>query len=195
MYEITPMSLYTVKVKVILTLPVQPSLLDTAAQTVFRRFPYFSRSVKIDEHGAYVLQPSTEPVAVMEEGTPLTLGSSVTNGLFFAITYKENVVYFNFAHNFCGGCGAMFWIKSTLWQYLSYTGHIVSSEGILTPYLSLQPGEAIIPDPDSFPDEVTIGEYKGGDSFIPMQDYITYFRTLPRAVRSFIRSLSRKTNS
>ena len=39
------------------------------------------------------------------------LGSEETNGLLFAVTYEGSNIYFSFAHNFCGACGMMRWLK------------------------------------------------------------------------------------
>lgn len=178
LYEVTSSSLYTAKVVVELNVPVHGEVLREAAQKVFRRFPYYSRTVRIDEQGGYVLEPCEKPICVFEEGDPVTLGTEQTNGLLFAVTYGSSTVYFNFCHNFCGGCGAMLWIKSTLWQYLTDEGHVIDPEGILMPGSPIPPEETAVPDPESFPEEEVIGRYNGGDSYVPIKDYIPYL-TMP----------------
>lgn len=174
LYEVTQSSLYTVKVRVELNIPVHGEVLRGAAQKAFRRFPYFSRTVRTDEHGAYVLEPCEDPICVFQEEDPVRLGSAQTNGLFFAVTYRDNTVYFNFSHNFCGGCGAMLWIKSTLWQYLTDEGYEISPEGILTPDSPIPPEETAVPDPGSFPEEEAIGQYTGGDSYFLILHFLPY---------------------
>ena len=174
LYEVTSSSLYTAKVVVELNIPVHGEVLREAAQKAFRRFPYYSRTVRRDEQGAFVLEPCEKPICVFEEGDQVTLGTEQTNGLLFAITYGPSTVYFNFCHNFCGGCGAMMWIKSTLWQYLTDEGYEVDSEGILTPGSPIPPEETAVPDPESFPEEEVIGRYTGGDSYVPIKDYLPY---------------------
>ena len=174
LYEVTPSSLYTAKVVVELNVPVNGDILREAAQKAFRRFPYYSRTVRLDAHGAYVLEPCDKPICVFEEGEQVVLGTEQTNGLLFAITYSPSTVYFNFCHNFCGGCGAMMWIKSTLWHYLTDEGYAIDSEGILTPDIPIPPEETAVPDPDSFPEEEVIGRYTGGDSYVPIKDYLPY---------------------
>ena len=174
LYEVTPSSLYTAKVVVELNVPVNGDILREAAQKAFRRFPYYSRTVRLDDHGAYVLEPCDKPICVFEEGEQVVLGTEQTNGLLFAITYSPSTVYFNFCHNFCGGCGAMMWIKSTLWHYLTDEGYAIDSEGILTPDIPIPPEETAVPDPDSFPEEEVIGRYTGGDSYVPIKDYLPY---------------------
>ena len=54
LYEVTKSSLYTVRIIVELNVPVHGEVLRGAAQKAFRRFPYYSRTVRTDEHGAYV---------------------------------------------------------------------------------------------------------------------------------------------
>ena len=174
LYEVTSSSLYTAKVVVELNIPVRGEVLREAAQKAFRRFPYYSRTIRRDEQGAFVLEPCEEPICVFEEGEQVTLGTKQTNGLLFAITYGPSTVYFNFCHNFCGGCGAMLWIKSTLWQYLTDEGYAIDSEGILTPGSPIPPEETAVPDPESFPEEEVIGRYTGGDSYVPIKDYLPY---------------------
>ena len=174
LYEVTPSSLYTAKVVVELNVPVNGDILREAAQKAFRRFPYYSRTVRLDDHGAYVLEPCDKPICVFEEGEQVVLGTEQTNGLLFAITYSPSTVYFNFCHNFCGGCGAMLWIKSTLWHYLTDEGYAIDSEGILTPDSPIPPEETAVPDPESFPEEEVIGRYTGGDSYVPIKDYLPY---------------------
>ena len=175
LYEVTSASLYTAKVMVELSVPVNGDVLRGAARKAFRRFPYYSRTVRTDEYGAYVLEPCEEPICVFEEGNPVTLGTAQTNGLLFAITYGQSTVYFNFCHNFCGGSGAMPWIKTTLWQYLKDAGCPADPEGIIMPDAPIMPGETSVPDPGSFPEEEVIGQYKGGDSYYPLKEYLGYF--------------------
>ena len=54
LYEVTKSSLYTVRIIVELNVPVHGEVLRGAVQKAFRRFPYYSRTVRTDEHGAYV---------------------------------------------------------------------------------------------------------------------------------------------
>ena len=181
LYEVTASSLYTAKVVAELRVPVHGEVLREAAGKAFRRFPYYARTVRMDEHGAFVLEPCEKPICVFEEGVPVTLGTEQTNGFLFAVTYSQNTVYFNFCHNFCGGCGAMLWIKSTLWQYLTDEGHTIDPEGILTPGSPIPAGETAVPDPESFPEEEIIGQYKGGDGYVPIKDYLPYFTNPAKA--------------
>ncbi len=174
LYEVSRMTLYTVRLKVILSAPVYPATLREAAKKAFRRFPYFARTVSVSKDGAFVLEPCSQSIAVLEDGEAITLGSPQTNGLLFAISYKGNVVYFNFAHNFCGGFGAMFWVKSTLWQYYTDLGYEIAADGILIPGSPLLNSETALPDSNALPLDEPLWEYRSGDSFVPMKDFLGY---------------------
>ncbi|MBO7727907.1 MAG: hypothetical protein J6S50_05265 [Oscillospiraceae bacterium] len=174
LYEVSRMTLYTAKVKIILNAPVIPETLLTAADKAFRRFPYYARTVRVNEEGAYELEPCSLPIVVFKEGEPVKLGGTQTNGLLFAVSYQENTIYFNFAHNFCGGYGAMYWIRATLWQYFTDLGYEINPEGFFAPGSPQLEGETAIPDLETLPHDEPIGEYRGGDSFIPMKDFVGY---------------------
>ena len=175
LYEVSRMTLYTARVKVILNASVIPEILEKAAGKAFRRFPYFAQTVKINEDGAFEFEACSQPITVAEEGEkPVMLGSLQTNGLLFMISYKGNAVFFNFAHNFCGGFGALFWIKSTLWQYYTDLGYTIAPDGILIPGSPQLEGETALPDPDTLPLNEPMWEYRAGDSFVPFKDFIGY---------------------
>jgi hypothetical protein len=58
-----------------LTIPVREEVLRSAAEKAFRRFPYFARTIRLNEENAFELEPSDAPIVVKEEGAPITLGS------------------------------------------------------------------------------------------------------------------------
>lgn len=64
LYEVTASSLYTAKVVAELRVPVHGEVLREAAGKAFRRFPYYARTVRMDEHGAFVLEPCEKPICV-----------------------------------------------------------------------------------------------------------------------------------
>ena len=129
LYEAKSKNIYSVRIKVILSEPVRSDVLRPSAEKAFRRFPYYAKKVVTNKDGAYIFEPCLKPITVTPEDHVTRLGSKETNDLLFAITYAENAVFFNFEHNFCGGCGAMRWIKTTLWQYLTDLGYEISKEG------------------------------------------------------------------
>lgn len=175
LYESVPNSPLTVKVKIELSVDVDGEILKTAAQKAFSRYPYFRRTVRIDEDGGYVLEPSEAQILVREEGETCELGGAEANGLFFAITYDKNSIYFNFSHSFCGGCGSTPWVKTTIWQYLTDAGYSVSAEDVRLPDSALEAGETELPRVDSFSNDMVLGEYRGGDSYVPVEDYIAAY--------------------
>jgi hypothetical protein len=174
LYEVSRMTLYSARIKIILNTPVIPATLKEAAEKAFRRFPYFARTVTVNEEGAYEFEPCSKPIVVLKEDEPIKLGSPQTNGLLFAISYQGDAIFFNLAHNFCGGFGAMFWVKSTLWQYYTDLGFEIDPEGLFVPGSPQLEGETALPDPDTLPPGEPIGEYRAGDSYIPMKDFIGY---------------------
>ena len=140
-------------------------------------FWYFAKTVRLGPDDAFIFENTGMPIVVKEEtDVPVVLGSAETNGLYFCVTYTDRTIYFNFAHNFCGGCGAMPWIQATLWQYLTDRYRTaVSREGIVTPDDPVYAKEMAYPDSESLPDDDPLGGYKGGNSYIPMDEYMTYF--------------------
>ena len=178
LYEVTPVVAYTVKVKVRLNEPVDGELLRPAAERAFRRFWYFAKAVRMNNDDAFILENTGMPIVVKEEtDQPVVLGSAETNGLYFCVTYREKDVYFNFSHNFCGGCGAMPWIQATLWQYFTDRYHsVIKADGIITPDYPVYAQEIVYPDAQALPDDEPLGGYKGGDSYLPMDEYMTYFQ-------------------
>ena len=177
LYEVTPVVAYTVRVKIRMKETVEGQILRPAAERAFRRFWYFAKTVRIGPDDAFIFENTGMPIVVKEEtNVPVVLGSAETNGLYFCITYTDKTIYFNFAHNFCGGCGAMPWIQATLWQYLTDRYHImIDKEGIVTPDDPVYPKEMAYPDSESLPDDEPLGGYKGGNSYVPMDEYMTYF--------------------
>ena len=87
--------------------------------------------------------------------------------------YENNEVYFHFAHNFCGACGAMRWLKATLWQYLTDLGYNVDKTGIMTVDTPMTLEEVAEPDVPSLPHGEAFGNLVPPmDSYIPMAEYI-----------------------
>ena len=172
LYELKRTSAYLVKIRVILKEPVNGAVLKTAAEQAFRRFPYYCKTVAVDRDGGFLLEPCDAPIAVLA-GEKFRLGAEEANGLLFAVTYVDRSIYFNFAHNFCGGSGAMRWIKATLWQYLTALGHEIDTTGIMTADTPITPEETAEPDIAALP----VGEPLGNlqfrtDSFMPRNDYM-----------------------
>ena len=135
------------------------------------------KTVALDNSDGYLLVPCDQPIAVIEGDTALKLGTEETNGLLFAVAFENNSVFFNFAHNFCGACGAMRWIKATLWQYLTDLGYAVDKKGIMTIDTPITDEKQAVPDVGSLPVGEPLGNFDfARDSFMPMNDYIARMR-------------------
>lgn len=173
LYELKKRDVYSVKIRVILKEPVNGAVLSEAAAKAFRRFPYYSRTVAVNEEGAYIFESCDKPIAVIKGDKKVRLGTDETNGLLFAVTYENNDIFFSFSHNFCGGCGSMRWIKATLWQYLTDLGHDVDTNGVMTVDTPISIEEQAEPDPALLPDGEPLGKSDFTmDSFVPMMDYM-----------------------
>ena len=174
LYEVTPAVAYTVRVKIQMKETVDGQILRQAAERAFRRFWYFAKTVRLGPDDAFIFENTGMPIGVKEEtDVPVVLGSAETNGLYFCVTYTDRTIYFNFAHNFCGGCGAMPWIQATLWQYLTDRYRtVISREGIVVPNDPVYAREMAYPDAEALPDDEPLGGYKGGNSYVPMDAYM-----------------------
>jgi hypothetical protein len=177
LYEYSKKLAFTVRIRARLKDNVDGKILENAAVKAFKRFPYFNKKVTVDEEGGYILHDNDKPIVVIRETSkPVVLGGDESNQHFFLISYEDRDIFFNFSHSFCGGFGAMFWVKTTLWQYLSdKTGNTFNAEGIKLPGSPLEEGETALPDLDALPDDEPITEYKGGNSYVPAGDYLNYF--------------------
>ena len=176
LYEYKEKMPFTVRMKVCLDAPVDAALLTEAAQEAIGRFPYFSVRVGLDEGQNYTLQHNDRPVAVLpEKDERLTLGSEEVNGHLVAITWRNNYVWFNYSHTFCGATGALFWVKATLYLYmLRKYGALEAPKDLKLPGTPVTEGELFFPDPDTLPDDEPIYRYDGGDSNLALCRFLKY---------------------
>ena len=176
LYEYMKKISFTVRVKVILDEPADAELLNQAAQEAIKRFPYFSVSVGLDAKGNYFLAPNAKPLPVLpEKDRRLMLGSAETNGHLFAITWRDDTVYFNWAHSICGAFGAMRWIKTTLYQYLTKKHGAIQAPADLKRADSPVAGsELYYPDPESLPKDEPISRYTGTGTNVALWDTLKY---------------------
>ena len=185
LYEYRKKNAFTVRVKVTLSEAVDEDLLTQAAQEAIRRFPYFSVKVGLDESENYCLLPNDRPIAVLPETNErLLLGSEKTGGHLFAVTWKEDAVFFNFAHSICGGFGALFWIKTTLYQYLTKKyGEVRPPADLKTVGSPVDEAEYAYPDPDQLSTDAPLKRYEEGDSLVGVeQDYLYFLNPLAKEV-------------
>ncbi len=176
LYEYGDKLPFTVRMTVILDAPVDEALLMEAAQEAIGRFPYFSVKVGLDEGQNYTLEHNDKPVAVLpEKDERLTLGSEAVNGHLAAITWRDNCIWFNYSHTFCGATGGLFWVKTTLYQYMTKKyGAIEAPQDIKLPGTPVTDGELFFPDADKLPDDEPISRYDGGDTNLALGRMLRY---------------------
>ncbi|MBO7671058.1 MAG: hypothetical protein J6S60_10770 [Oscillospiraceae bacterium] len=176
LYEYMEKIPFTVRMKVCLDAPVDAALLTEAAQEAIGRFPYFSVRVGLDAEENYTLEHNDRPVAVLpEKDERLTLGSEDVNGHLIAITWRNNFVWFNYSHTFCGATGGLFWVKATLYLYmLKKYGPLEAPKDIKLPGTPVTEGELFFPNADELPDDEPISRYDGGDSNLALGRFLKY---------------------
>lgn len=165
LYEYMKKTPFAIRFKVQLDEQVDSIMLEAAAQEAISRLPYFSLQLELDEHESYILTHNDRPIKVLpEENKRLVLGSPQVNKHLFAITYKDDTIWFNCSHSVCGGYGVMFWVKSTLYQYMCKKyGNIEPPKDIKLPGTPVTEGELFYPSADSLPTDEPIVRYEGGD--------------------------------
>lgn len=184
LYEYMEKLPFTVRFKVQLDAPVDAGLLDKAAQEAIKRFPYFSVKVGLDEGQNYTLTHNVRPIAVLpEKDERLVLGSEEVNRHLVALTYRDDCIWFNFSHSICGSFGGMFWLKTTLYQYMiKKYGELAAPKDLKFPDSPVTDGEYFFPDVDSLPKDEPIYRYDGGDSNLAI------WRTLKYLLNPFARN-------
>ena len=177
LYEYMKKNAFTVRVKVNLSEDVDEELLKQAAAEATTRFPYYSVRVELEEGENYVLLPNDSPIPVLpEKQARLVLGSEEVAGHLFAVTWEGNSIWFNFAHCICGGFGAMYWIKTTMYQYLTKKhGNIKPPADLKAVGSPVDEAEYAYPDPDKLPLDAPLKRYEEGDSNVGLATDLVYF--------------------
>lgn len=177
LYEYMKKNAFTVRMKINLTEAVEPALLAAAANEAITRFPYFAVNVSLDEGENYVLNHNDRPLAVLPElNERLVLGSEKVGGHLLAITWRENSIWFNWAHCLCGAFGAMFWIKSTMYQYLCKKyGELKAPVDLKAFGSKVDEEEYAFADPDHLPYDAPLARYEEGDSKVGIEMDYRYF--------------------
>ncbi|MBR3312915.1 MAG: hypothetical protein IKG18_02115 [Atopobiaceae bacterium] len=176
LYEYVDKVPYTVRMKVYLDAPVDAALLAQAAQEAIGRLPYFSVRVGLDPKQNYTLEHNHQPIAVLpEKDECLTLGSEAVHGHLVAITYRDECIWFDFSHTLCSGMGALFWVKATLFQYLTKQHRILEApKDLKLPGTPVKDGELFFPDADKLPRIEPTSRHEGGDSSVQMGRILKY---------------------
>ncbi len=182
LYEANKFITYNIRIKIVMTDPVKPEALERAAQTAFKRFPYYAKEIRLDSDGGIDLIPNERPLKVSPVNpTHTRLGTADVNYHLCSIEYAGDTIWFNMYHGLCGGCGVMFWIKSTLYHYVQEAyGVTLAKDGIKTADTPFAPGEDAYPDPAALPDDPPMGNVKKDMCYIPAMDYALQILRTPR---------------
>ena len=176
LYEYAKKIPFTVRIQIQLKEPVDPALLNQAAQEAISRFPYFSVKVEMDEKGGYVLDHNDAPIPVLpDRDNRLVLGAPETAGHLFAITYRDNNIWFNYSHSPCGAPGGLFWVKTTMYQYLTAKhGEIKAPADVKLPGTPVSDEEVFFPDVSTIPTDEPIKRYAGDSTKVGIGRFLKY---------------------
>ena len=171
---------FNIRVKVVMKENVAPEILTEAAECAFRRFPYYSKQIKIDENGGIDLVPNPRSVRVHPVTAKRTyLFSEEVNYQPCSIEYEGNCIYFNMYHGMCGGCGTFLWIKTTIYEYICARYGVRPEPGsTLMVDSPVSEEEYAFPNPSDLPDDAPMGTIKKDEVWFPGLEYLFGFGNL-----------------
>ncbi len=181
LYEAGKFITYNFRLKIVMKQAVNAAALETAAQTAFQRFPYYAKRIHILPGGEIELRDNPLPITVKPyDSKHPRMGTVEVNYHLFSIEYEDNDIYFNIYHGMCGGCGAMFFIKCTLWYYVKEAFGVETEVGDIktadTPFVD---GETAYPDLAALSDDEPLGSIKKDSVYIPAADYARQLVSMP----------------
>lgn len=122
---------------------IDQEILQEALNQTIKRFPSFAVKLMRGVFWYYFEHNEATPIVkpesdiIMEKITPYNC-----NGFCFRITYYENRITAEFYHVICDGTGALEFMKSLLYSYLSLKGYNITSDSkILTIDTPIDPRE------------------------------------------------------
>ncbi|MEG2000136.1 MAG: alcohol acetyltransferase [Evtepia sp.] len=132
------------RIAVVMTSPVDAVHLQKAADTVARRFPMFMVKIHKGVFWNYMDKNTGYFTIEKEEHAPCRkMDRSENNGYQFKILYFQNRISLEISHVLADGRGAMEFLKSLLYYYLSYCGYEQEPDcGILLEGDPFDPGES-----------------------------------------------------
>ncbi|MGN0339597.1 MAG: hypothetical protein ACI4D0_03780 [Lachnospira sp.] len=154
------------RIVVIMKESVDYNSLKSAIATASVRFPYMM--IKLERHGSdFDFVYNDAPVVVVNSEDKVHLGTDEVNNHFFSVSFKGNTIFFDFYHGMIDATGALTFIQSTIYYYLTD-----KYGDIIDPYGIKKAGDAISPDEscnpvskvDSFP-EKPFSVYKSEEAF------------------------------
>ncbi len=181
LYEAGKFITYNFRIKIVMRETVNAKALETAAQTAFARFPYMAKRINVLPNGEIEFTDNPLPITVKKcDGKHVRFATEDVNYHLFSIEYDGKDIYFNVYHGICGACGAMFWVKSTLWHYIKEAYGIEVERGnIKTAGTQPAEGETDYPDRASLTDEKPLGNIKTDSVYIPAADYLKQLVSMP----------------
>lgn len=123
--------------------PVRYSALKEAVAITSKRFPYFSVSLGSGLFWHFLEFNDKMPVIQADEGMPCkAFDVNRTNELLYRIVVRANRISVEFLHILTDGGGALEYLKSLLYSYLTITGKQISHTGnIILPESSISDEE------------------------------------------------------
>ncbi len=148
------------RITALLNEPVKYSAIREAVEITSKRFPYFSVSLRSGLFWHFLEFNDQPPRIQVEEKIPCTaFALKRRNEPLYRIIIKNNRISVEFIHILTDGGGAMEYLKSLLYTYLTITGRKISS-----------PGKIILPGTPVSEEELEDG-------------YNKFFRKLPPPVK------------
>lgn len=118
------------RITALLKEPVKYSAIREAVEITSRRFPYFSVSLRSGLFWHFLEFNNQFPRIQMEEKIPCTaFALKRRNEPLYRIILKNNRISVEFIHILTDGGGAMEYLKSLLYTYLTISGKNISSPG------------------------------------------------------------------
>ncbi len=139
---------------------VDPEVLRQAVQKAVDRNYYFGLTPVLNAAGQVFFEKNKKPVEVYPDNdTYAVLGTEETNGYLFRVLYTKDSIGVSHFHALSDGRGAIAFLVSILYYYLTLTGHTVSPQGVLCDKTPEEASERDILT-DQIPEGLT---YKGAD--------------------------------
>ena len=140
---------YFLRSEVALDETVDPQRLAKAVESAFKRFPYFSVTLRKDDRGYYVA-PNDAPHIILCDDSTVTLNSPEVNGHLIVVSYLDNKIIFNICHCITDGRGVKPFILTVLYHYLSQQyGLEPDSDEIYLRDTPFHPDENVISGPEA----------------------------------------------
>lgn len=177
LHEANSFITFNIRIKVVMKERIEPQSLKTAAEKAFKRFPYYSKQIHLDEEGGIDFIPNPRTICVNPVSKKKTyLFSEEVNYQPCSIEYEDNCIYFNMYHGMCGGCGTFLWVKTTVYEYICTRYGVKPDPGstILTD-TPVQESEYAFPKLETVPDDAPIGKLKKDEVWFPGLDYLLGF--------------------